>query len=248
VNAWADPSDKTQDFGALLHAVAAVPGVRRLRYMTSHPRDVGEAMVRAHAEIPALMPYLHLPVQSGSDRILEAMNRKHDRRFYLDLIARFRESRADLAVTSDFIVGFPGETDADFAQTLGIVEEVGYAQAFSFKYSPRLGTPAAEREDQVAESVKAERLQRLQALVADRSLAFNRAMVGRRTEILIERRGRKPGQWIGKSPWLQSVVVEADDLKSGALVPGVLVDVDLVAAGPNSLEGRNLQMRDSETW
>ncbi|MGQ5701630.1 tRNA (N6-isopentenyl adenosine(37)-C2)-methylthiotransferase MiaB [Sandaracinobacteroides sp. A072] len=233
VNAWRDPEDAACDFGALMRAVAAMPGVERLRYTTSHPRDVTETMIRAHAEIPELMPYLHLPVQSGSDRVLAAMNRKHDRAFYYDLVARFRAARPDLAITSDFIVGFPGETEEDFAATLGIVEDIGYAQAFSFKYSPRIGTPAAEREDQLDEDVKSERLARLQAAISASALAFNRQSVGRQCDILIERRGRHPGQWIGKSPWLQSVVVEQESLS-----PGDLVRVDLVRAGPNSLEGR----------
>jgi tRNA-2-methylthio-N6-dimethylallyladenosine synthase len=232
VNAWVDPADVASDFGRLLETVAAIPGLARLRYTTSHPRDVTPAMVRAHAALPPLMPYLHLPVQSGSDRILAAMNRRHDRAFYLAQVAAFRAARPDLALTSDFIVGFPGETDADFADTLGLVEEVGYAQAFSFRYSPRLGTPAAERADQVPEAVQAERLTRLQGLIAARALAFNAAMVGRLCDILVEREGRHPGQWIGKSPWLQSVVVE------GALAPGQMARVELLAAGPNSLKGR----------
>ena len=235
VNAYADPADPQQDFGAMLRAVAAVPGIERLRYTTSHPRDVNEAMIRAHAEIPELMPYLHLPVQSGSNRVLAAMNRKHDRAFYFDLVRRFRAARPDLALTSDFIVGFPGETEEDFCDTLSLVEQVGYAQAFSFKYSPRLGTPAAERDDQIAEEVKADRLERLQSLLASQSLAFNRRCVGRICAILIERQGRRPGQWIGKSPWLQSVVVTDQ-----TLAPGMIVDVELVAAGPNSLEGMRL--------
>lgn len=232
VNAYADPSDSLHDFGSLLRAVAAIPGIDRLRYTTSHPRDVTGAMIAAHAEIPELMPYLHLPVQSGSNRILAAMNRRHDRDFYLGLVGRFRASRPDLALTSDFIVGFPGETEGDFTDTLSLVEEVGYAQAFSFIYSPRLGTPAAERADQVAEAVKAERLQRLQALLASQSLAFNQRSVGRICDILIERPGRRAGQWIGKSPWLQSVVVD-----DPALAAGMIVEVELVAAGPNSLSG-----------
>ncbi len=235
VNAYADPADSSRDFGVLLRSVAALPGVERLRYTTSHPRDVTEAMITAHATIPELMPYLHLPVQSGSDRVLAAMNRRHDRAFYFDLVARFRAARPDLAITSDFIVGFPGETDEDFDQTLGLVEEVGYAQAFSFKYSPRLGTPAAEREDQVPEAVKTARLERLQALLASQSLAFNRKSVGKRCAVLIERPGRHAGQWIGKSPWLQSVVID-----DSGLAPGMIIDVELVAAGPNSLEGTGL--------
>jgi tRNA-2-methylthio-N6-dimethylallyladenosine synthase len=177
-------------------------------------------------------------VQSGSNRILAAMNRKHTRAFYLDIIARFRAARPDIAITSDFIVGFPGETEADFQDTLGIVEEVGYAQAFSFKYSPRLGTPAAEREDQIPEEVKSDRLHRLQALLQEKSLAFNSGTVGRSCDILIERRGRQPGQWIGKSPWLQSVVVTDPTLKVGDIV-----SVEIVNAGPNSVEGRMLQMK-----
>ncbi len=243
VNAWRDPANHSADFGTLLRAVAAVPGVERLRYTTSHPRDVSEAMVRAHAEIPQMMPYLHLPVQSGSDRILAAMNRKHDRRFYMDLIARFRAARPDLAITSDFIVGFPGETEADFEETLSIVDAVGYAQAFSFKYSPRVGTPAAEQDDQIGEDVKAERLQRLQERILANALSFNRSMVGQRCDILIERRGRRPDQWIGKSPWLQSVVVT-----DAALEPGQIVNVELVAAGPNSLEGRMVTMTTAVAW
>ena len=235
VNAWADGN---KGFGQLIEAIAALPGVERIRYTTSHPRDVTEAMIRAHAEIPHLMPYLHLPVQSGSDRVLAAMNRKHDRAFYFGLIDRFRAARPDLAITSDFIVGFPGETEADFADTLSLVAQVGYAQAFSFKYSPRLGTPAAERDDQIDEDVKSERLHRLQALLQEQSLAFNRRSLGQSCDILIERRGRQPGQWIGKSPWLQSVVVT-----DPALSVGDLVRVELVSAGPNSLEGRLLTMK-----
>ena len=235
VNAWADGN---KGFGQLVEAIAALPGVERIRYTTSHPRDVTEAMIRAHADIPQLMPYLHLPVQSGSDRVLAAMNRKHDRAFYFGLIDRFRAVRPDLAITSDFIVGFPGETEEDFADTLSLVEQVGYAQAFSFKYSPRLGTPAAERDDQIDEDVKSERLHRLQALLQDQSLAFNRRSVGQSCDILIERRGRQPGQWIGKSPWLQSVVVTDPTLSVGDLVRA-----ELVSAGPNSLEGRLLTMK-----
>lgn len=235
VNAWGQGNMR---FGELLAEIAAIPGVERLRYTTSHPRDVTEAMILAHRDIPQLMPYLHLPVQSGSDRVLEAMNRKHTRAFYLDIIARFRAARPDIAITSDFIVGFPGETEEDFRDTLSIVEEVGYAQAFSFKYSPRLGTPAAERDDQIPEDVKSDRLHRLQALLQEKSLQFNAGTVGRTCDILIERRGRQAGQWIGKSPWLQSVVVTDPSLHVGDIV-----SVEIVNAGPNSVEGRLLQMK-----
>jgi len=240
VNAW---RHGRADFGDLLAAVAAVPGILRLRYTTSHPRDVTETMIRAHAEIPQLMPYLHLPVQSGSDRILEAMNRRHTVHDYLELVERFRASRPDLAITSDFIVGFPGETDADFEATLELVQQVGYAQAYSFKYSPRLGTPAADRDGQLTEGVKTERLARLQALLAAQALAFNKSHVGRVCEGLIERRGRHAGQWIAKSPWLQSVVVSGD-----RLAPGDLVSLRLVSAGPNSLEGQVLSRNLPASW
>ena len=238
VNAWREPSDTSRDFAWLLAEVAALPGLARLRYTTSHPRDVTEGMVAAHATIPALMPFLHLPVQSGSDRILAAMNRRHGRAYYLDLIARFRAARPDIALSSDFITGFPGETDEDFAETLALVEEVGFAQAFSFRYSPRPGTPAADRPDQVPPAVAAERLARLQVLLASQQLAFNRAHVGTETDILVEKPGRRPGQWIGKSPWLQSVVVEDQGLG-----PGALVRVAITAAGPNSLAGRRVGQR-----
>lgn len=237
VNAWCDPADESQDFGTLLQKVAEIPGLMRLRYMTSHPRDVTPAMIRAHGKIPELMPYLHLPVQSGSDAVLAAMNRRHNREFYFDLIRQFRAARPDLAITSDFIVGFPGETEEDFQDTLSLVEEVKYAQAFSFKYSPRLGTPAAESEEQVDEDVKSDRLARLQALLSSQSLAFNQQTVSQNCEILIERHGRHGGQWIGKSPWLQSVIVADDKLSVGDIV-----EVELVRAGPNSLDGRMIRV------
>lgn len=237
VNAW---HNGTHGFGELLRTIAALDGVERLRYTTSHPRDVTDEMIAAHRDIPQLMPYLHLPAQSGSDRILRAMNRKYDRAFYLDLVRRFRAARPDLALTSDFIVGFPGETDADFVETLSLVAEAGYAQAYSFKYSPRLGTPAAERADQVPDEVKSARLQQLQQLLGQSALAFNRGLVGARTSVLIERKGRHPGQWIGKSPWMQSVVVTDPSLQRGDMV-----DVELVAAGPNSMEGRRTGAGDA---
>jgi tRNA-2-methylthio-N6-dimethylallyladenosine synthase len=242
VNAWSDPVEKV-DFAGLLARVASLSGLRRLRYMTSHPRDVTEGMIRAHGAIEGLMPFLHLPVQSGSDRVLAAMNRRHDRAFYRDMVRRFRAVRPDLALSSDFIVGFPGETDTDFEDTLSLCEEIGYAQAFSFCYSPRPGTPAADRGGQVAAEVSAERLQRLQERLRTDALAFNAATVGRTCPVLVERPGRKAGQWIGKSPWLQSVVIE-----DPALRPGQMVDVVLVAAGPNSLTGQQVEQRDMRTW
>ncbi len=229
VNAYRDGATT---LAGLIRRIAALPGLARLRYTTSHPRDMGDDLIAAHREVEVLMPYLHLPVQSGSDRLLKAMNRAHTRGSYLRTLDRLRAARADIALSGDFIVGFPGETDADFAATLSIVREVGYAQAYSFKYSARPGTPAAAMAGQVPEPVKDARLAELQAALADTALAFNRASVGTRCDVLLDRPGRRPGQLIGKSPWLQSVVVVAP----GAAI-GDLVTVDLTAAHPNSLEG-----------
>ena len=216
----------------LIRQIAELPGLARLRYMTSHPRDMGDDLIAAHGEIDVLMPYLHLPVQAGSDRLLKAMNRAHTRDSYLRTLDRLRAARSDIALSGDFIVGFPGETDADFAQTLSIVAEVGYAAAYSFKYSPRPGTPAAGMADQIAESVKDDRLAALQAAIGATALAFNRASVGTRCDILLDRAGRRPGQLIGKSPWLQSVFVVSPAAKIGDMIT-----VDLIDAQPNSLEG-----------
>ena len=234
VNAWSAEDDKGHEQGleGLIRALAALPGLARIRYTTSHPNDMSEGLIAAHGEIDALMPFLHLPVQSGSDRILKAMNRSHTTQSYLKLLDRVRAVRPDIAVSGDFIVGFPGETDQDFEDTLQLVRDTGYAQAFSFKYSPRPGTPAADMDDQIAPAVMDERLQRLQAQLNIDQHAFNMTSVGRRCDVLLERSGRKAGQLVGKSPWLQSVYVEAD----GAVI-GDLVTVDLVDAGPNSLAG-----------
>jgi tRNA-2-methylthio-N6-dimethylallyladenosine synthase len=192
---------------------------------------MSEGLIAAHGEVPELMPYLHLPVQSGSDRILKAMNRSHSAESYLATIAKVRAVRPDIAISGDFIVGFPGETEQDFAETLAIVDSVGYAAAYSFKYSPRPGTPAATMEGAVDPVVMDDRLQRLQARLAEHSLAFNRQTVGQDTTILIDRKGRLPGQMIGKSPWLQSVFVETD------AAIGDMVDVTVTRALPNSLAG-----------
>jgi tRNA-2-methylthio-N6-dimethylallyladenosine synthase len=219
----------------LIRALAQIDGLERIRYTTSHPRDMqgtgGDDLIAAHVEVAKLMPYLHLPVQSGSSRILKAMNRAHTRESYLATLARLRAARPDVALSGDFIVGFPGETEADFQDTLSIVREVQYAAAYCFKYSIRPGTPAAAMADQVPEAVKDERLARLLAAVAEGSLAFNRSTIGRRCTILLERPGRKPGQLIGKTPWLQSAVVSIP----GATI-GDLVEVDIVDAHPNSVE------------
>ncbi len=234
VNAWhgAGPDGRTWNFARLIRALAELPGLRRLRYTTSHPRDMDEELIAAHGEIEALMPYLHLPVQSGSDRILEAMNRQHGADFYLDIVQRLRAQRPDLALSTDFIVGFPGESEKDFEDSLALIRAVGFAAAFSFKYSPRPGTPAAMLARQLPETVKEERLQRLQSAIAERQIEFNRAKVGRMLPVLFDKPGRRPGQLLGKSPWLQSVHAEGP-----ARLLNRIVDVRITAALPNSLAG-----------
>jgi tRNA-2-methylthio-N6-dimethylallyladenosine synthase len=240
VNAWRgeDEAGRTQGLDGLIRALDKLTGLARIRYTTSHPNDMDDALIAAHGDVEKLMPYLHLPVQSGSDRVLRAMNRSHSADGYLRILDRVRTARPDIALSGDFIVGFPGETEEEFQATLQIVAAVNYAQAYSFKYSPRPGTPAAAMEEQVSNDVQDERLQRLQALLSAQQLAFNRATIGRRTNILVERDGKKPGQRVGKSPWLQSVHVETD----AAL--GSLIEVDIVQAGPNSLHGA-LALRDA---
>ncbi|MCO8145035.1 tRNA (N6-isopentenyl adenosine(37)-C2)-methylthiotransferase MiaB [Rhodovulum tesquicola] len=217
----------------LIRELARIEGLERLRYTTSHPNDMEDDLIAAHGDCPELMPYLHLPVQSGSDRILKAMNRKHTAEQYLALIARIRAARPDILISGDFIVGFPGETEADFEATMALVREVGYGQCYSFKYSPRPGTPAAEREGQVPEDVKSDRLARLQALLDAQQQAAQQAMVGRVVGVLFEKPGRMPGQVVGKSDHLQAVHVEA-----GADWLGRIAPVEILAAAPNSLAGR----------
>ncbi len=214
----------------LIRTLADVDGLDRIRYVTSHPNDMSDDLIAAHAEVPELMPYLHLPVQSGSDRILKRMNCKHSAESYLRLIERIRTARPDIAMSGDFIVGFPEETEADFADTLSLVEAVGYSHAFSFKYSQRPGTPAAERT--LVDAGEAdERLQRLQALLTRQQRAAQEAMVGREADVLFERPGRTAGQVVGKSEYLQAVHVE------GAAAPGDLRRVRIISAGSNSLAG-----------
>jgi tRNA-2-methylthio-N6-dimethylallyladenosine synthase len=225
------PDGRTWPLARLLERLAEA-GIERLRYTTSHPRDMSGDLIAAHRDLPALMPQLHLPIQSGSDRILEAMNRRHTRADYLALVARLFEARPDLALTSDFIVGFPGETEANFAETLSLVDEIGFSGAFSFKYSPRPGTPGAEMDDQVDEAAKSERLQRLQQAI-DRSRAdFNRSCVGRTVSVLFERPGRYSGQIVGRSPYLQPVQVEAPASLIGKIAP-----VSITEVASNSLFG-----------
>jgi len=234
VNAWTgeDEVGRAQGFDGLIRALDRLPGLARIRYTTSHPNDMTQGLIDAHAEVPSLMPFLHLPVQSGSDRVLKAMNRSHSRDSYLRIIERVRAARPDIALSGDFIVGFPGESEAEFEETLALVRATRYAQAYSFKYSARPGTPAADMDGQITPEVMDERLQRLQAAINADQQAFNEATVGKRTQILLERRGRHPGQLIGKTPWLQSVHLDAPDARIGDMV-----DVDIVSAGPNSLAG-----------
>ncbi len=241
VNAYHGEGPDGQIWGLarLLKALAAMEGIWRLRYVTSHPRDMGEDLVAAHGELLKLMPYLHLPVQAGSDKILKAMNRKHTAAEYVELIGRCRAARPDLAVSGDFIVGFPGETEADFRDTLALVERVGYAQAYSFAYSPRPGTPAADLP-QVSEPEKADRLHRLQALLVKQQQAFAESCVGREMDVLLERPGRKPGQMVGRSPYLQGVHLDAPAEASGSMVRARILEVRT-----NSLAGERLDVAAS---
>ena len=219
--------------GDLIRMVAGIEGIERLRYTTSHPRDMDDGLLAAHAEVPELMPFVHLPVQSGSDRVLAAMNRRYGAADYLRAVDRLRAARPGIALSGDFIVGFPGETDADFQATLDLVREVEYAQAYSFKYSPRPGTPAWALEDQVPDAVKSVRLQALQDLLSEQQRAFNGAAVGRTMPVLLEGRGRHPGQLTGRSPYMQAVNLTADAHRCGGIV-----DVFIMDALPNSLAGR----------
>jgi tRNA-2-methylthio-N6-dimethylallyladenosine synthase len=228
VNAWAYEGRGLAD---LIRALAKIDSLERIRYTTSHPADMTDELIAAHGEVDKLMPYLHLPVQSGSERILKAMNRSHTTETYLAILEKMRAARPDIALSGDFIVGFPGETEEDFEATLRMVDEVRYAAAYSFKYSARPGTPAAVMEDQISREVMDDRLQRLQAKINEHQLAFNRSKVGVDTQILVERKGKREGQMIGRSPWLQSVHVDT------SARPGDILDVTLVAAGPNSMTG-----------
>ncbi|SFV37832.1 tRNA-2-methylthio-N6-dimethylallyladenosine synthase [Devosia crocina] len=235
VNAYhgEDASGRAVGLGELAYLLAEIPGLERLRYTTSHPRDMDEGLIAAHRDLPFLMPYLHLPVQSGSDRILKAMNRKHTAAEYLRLVERIKTARPDMAMSGDFIVGFPGETDSDFEDTLTIIRETGYASAYSFKYSTRPGTPGANLPDQVEEAVKTERLARLQELVNQQTTDFHASCVGKTLPVLIERKGRMPGQVGGRSPYLQAVHLEG----STDLI-GAIHEVEIIGTSTNSLVGR----------
>ncbi|GAB4360446.1 MAG: tRNA (N6-isopentenyl adenosine(37)-C2)-methylthiotransferase MiaB [Oricola sp.] len=239
VNAWhgEGPDGREWGLGQLLHELAKIDGVARLRYTTSHPRDMDDALIAAHRDLDCLMPYLHLPVQAGSDRVLKAMNRKHTSDEYRRLVDRIRGARPDIALSGDFIVGFPGETDADFEDTMRLIADVGYAQAFSFKYSPRPGTPGADLDAQVAEDVKTERLHRLQALLDEQQAAFMKGLERKTMSVLLEKPGRGPGQLVGRSPWLQPVVCDENVGKIGDIV-----DVRITRASANSLIADNSEV------
>ena len=228
VNAW---TDGERGLAHLIRALAEIDGLERIRYTTSHPMDMNDELIAAHGEVAKLMPYLHLPVQSGSNRVLRAMNRSHSAETYLAILEKMRAARSDIALSGDFIVGFPGETEEDFNATLQIVDAVRYASAYSFKYSPRPGTPAATMEDQIPREIMDDRLQRLQARIDEHQLAFNRSKTGEDTEVLIERKGRHQGQMIGRSPWLQSVHIDTD------AKPGDMLNVTLIEAGARSMTG-----------
>ncbi len=232
VNAWhgEGPDGREWGLGQLLHELAKIDGLARLRYTTSHPRDMDDALIEAHRDLECLMPYLHLPVQAGSDRLLKAMNRKHTADEYRRLVGRIRAARPDIALSGDFIVGFPGETEADFEDTMRLIRDIGYAQAFSFKYSPRPGTPGADLADQLPDALKSERLQRLQALLAEQQAAFMQGLEGKTISVLLEKPGREPGQIAGRSPWLQPVVCSETVGKIGDIV-----NVRISRASANSL-------------
>ncbi|WP_425419929.1 tRNA (N6-isopentenyl adenosine(37)-C2)-methylthiotransferase MiaB [Oricola indica] len=242
VNAWhgEGPDGGEWGLGRLLRELAEIDGLDRLRYTTSHPRDMDDDLIEAHRDLGALMPYLHLPVQSGSDRILKAMNRKHTADDYRRLVDRIRAARPDIALSGDFIVGFPGETDADFEDTMRLIRDVGYAQTFSFKYSPRPGTPGADMGGQVAEDVKSARLLSLQALLDQQQAAFMNGLCGRTLPVLLEKPGREPGQLVGRSPWLQPVVCDENVGKIGDIV-----EVRISKVSANSLIADNREVEQT---
>ncbi|MFC0687249.1 tRNA (N6-isopentenyl adenosine(37)-C2)-methylthiotransferase MiaB [Novosphingobium clariflavum] len=236
VNAWTgeDARGRTIGLDGLIRELAEIPELARIRYTTSHPNDFTEGLIAAHGEVDKLMPFLHLPVQAGSDRVLKAMNRSHTAESYLKVLEKVRAARPDIALSGDFIVGFPGESDAEFEDTLALVDTVRYAQCFSFKYSPRPGTPAATMDGQVPAEVMTERIMRLQAALGRDQTAFNKASVGKTCQVLVERKGKLPGQWLGKSPWLQSVYFEDD------VAVGDMVTVELTEGGYNAVSARLL--------
>ncbi len=241
VNAYRgeDEAGRPTPLEGLFERLSEFKELTRLRYTTSHPVDMTQGLIDAHGSLGKLAPFVHLPVQSGSDRVLKEMNRRHDARLYLDVIEKLRRARPDIAISSDFIVGFPGETNEDFEATLALIDAVGFASSFFFKYSPRPGTPGAERFDQIDEEIKRERLARLEARVETQRRGFNAATVGRTVEVLFEKRGRHKGQIAGKSPYMQAVHVEGDEREIGGLRR-----VKIIATGPNSLAGEIVEARE----
>ena len=218
------PDGRPWSLAQLIRALTELEDLERIRYTTSHPRDMADDLIDAHGSVDKLMPFLHLPVQSGADAVLQAMNRRHTADDYRRIVERLRAARPDLALSSDFIVGFPGETERDFAATLALAEQIGFAQAFSFKYSPRPGTPAASLRRQVKDAIKSERLMRLQARLADQARAFNEGTVGRVLPVLLERPGRHPGQQVGRTPYLQAVHVEAPGSALGQTIDVLITE------------------------
>ena len=243
VNAWHGdgPDGKAWTLGRLARRLAEVPGLARIRYTTSHPRDMDDDLIAAHGDTPALMPFLHLPVQSGSDRVLKMMNRGHTADDYRRLVDRLRAARPDLALSTDIIAGHPGESEADHAATMALIRDVGFAQAFSFKYSARPGTPAATMAGQVAEDAKDARLAEIQALLRDQQTEFNRSRTGLLAEVLVTGPGRHPGQMAGRTPWLNPVHFDGSPDLAGQLVP-----VRILAGHPNSLTGALAAPRNAE--
>lgn len=240
-NEHVDGTQTEWSLGQLIRALAEIDGLERIRYTTSYPAEVDEDLILAHRDIPELMPYLHLPVQSGSDKILKTMNRRHNSSDYKNVVERLRIAQPDLALSSDFIVGFPGESDADFEETMELVRDVGFVQAYSFKYSPRPGTPAADMADQVPEHIKSVRLQELQAELSRQQIAFNQSCVGRHLPVLFDRRGSRPGQLVGRSPYMQSVHVDLPDAHLGEMMT-----VKIDQAKQNSLSGIVLKQTDPQ--
>ena len=234
MNAWhGEGADgRPWTLGRLLRALAEIPGLARLRYTTSHPRDMDDDLIAAHADTPAIMPFLHLPVQSGSDRMLRTMNRGHTADDYRRLVERLRAARPDLALSTDIIAGHPGETDADHEATMALIRDTGFAQAFSFKYSARPGTPASTMAGQVDEAIKDARLAEIQALLRDQQAEFNRSRAGLLAEVLVTGPGRHPGQMAGRTPWLNPVHFDGPASLAGQVVP-----VRILAGHPNSLTG-----------
>lgn len=245
VNGWhgAGPDGKTSNLGRLIYAIAEIDGVERIRYTTSHPRDMHDDLYAAHRDVPQLMPFLHLPVQSGSNAILKAMNRKHERDEYFRIIDKLREARPDLALSSDFIIGFPGETDQDFADTMDLIERVKFSSAYSFKYSQRPGTPAAAMTGQIHDSVKDFRLQALQNLVTTQQQEFNKSFEGKIVPVLFERTGNKPGQIMGRSPHMQSTYVSIPPHQIDRMI-GKVLDVRITGGYSGSLAG-DMVLHDS---